>query len=293
MNKKKYKIKKNIKYGYYSIDPLPNVEELNKFYEELYYQNNIGQYEDSYSPEEIKFLEEDSIILEYLYSKFFLNSSRKFFLDLGCGEGYQSNYFYKKKWNLRCFDYSNFGLRKHNPHLETYFEKGDINSFLNQNLNKYSIIMLKNVLEHVIDPISLLKQIKNIMDEESFLLIDVPNDYSNFQRMLISKGYTKNTWFIPPQHIHYFQFPSIKKALEGEGFEIISIQSGFPIEMFLVNEFSNYTKNKERGKSSHNSRVEISNFLISQGVDKYINYRESLARIEFGRDIKVIVKLKK
>ena len=78
MNKKKYKIKKNIKYGYYSIDPLPNVEELNKFYEELYYQNNIGQYEDSYSPEEIKFLEEDSIILEYLYSKFFF----KFFKEI-------------------------------------------------------------------------------------------------------------------------------------------------------------------------------------------------------------------
>jgi len=292
MDMKNFQLKENNKYGFFSVETLPTEDELNKFYEELYYQNNTGQYESSYSPEEIKFFEEDSIILEYLHTKFFLNSTRKSFLDLGCGEGYQSNYFFKKKWDLKSFDYSDFGIKKHNPHLISFFEKGKLDSFISNSLIKYSIIMLKNVLEHVIDPISLLKNIKNVMDEESFLFIDVPNDYSNFQKMLINKGYTKNTWFSPPEHLHYFQFPSIKKLLEGEGFEIVSIQSGFPIEMFLVNKFSNYTKNQGRGKSSHNSRVEISNFLISQGVEKYINYREASANIEFGRDIKVIVKLK-
>ena len=292
MNMKNFQIKKNKKHGFFSVEPLPNEEELNKFYNELYYQKNTGPYSNSYSSEEIKYFEEDSIILEHLYSKSFLNSSRKSFLDLGCGEGYQSNYFYKKKWDLKSFDYSDFGIKNHNPHLITFFEKGNLKSFLNNNLIKYSIIMLKNVLEHVIDPISLLKNIKNVMDEESLLFIDVPNDYSKFQKFLIDKEYSKNTWFCPPQHLHYFQFSSIRNLLIGEGFEIVSIQSGFPIEQFLVNDFSNYVKKKETGKSAHFSRVEISNFLISQGINEYINYRESLSRMEFGRDIKVVLKLK-
>ena len=152
--------------------------------------------------------------------------------------------------------------------------------------------MLKNVLEHVISPISILNKIKEVMDDESLLFIDVPNDYSKFQKFLIDKEYSKNTWFCPPQHLHYFQFSSIRNLLIGEGFEIVSIQSGFPIEQFLVNDFSNYVKKKETGKSAHFSRVEISNFLIDQGIEDYIVLKESLARLEFGRDIKVIVKLK-
>ena len=81
--------------------------------------------------------------------------------------------------------------------------------------------------------------------------------------------------------------------MEGEGFETVSLQAGFPIEQFLVNEFSNYAKNRSTGKSAHFSRCKISNFLLNQGVDEYIRLKEAYADLSFGRDINIIVKLKK
>jgi len=77
----------------------------------------------------------------------------------------------------------------------------------------------------------------------------------------------------------------MRNLLEGEGFEIVSIQSGYPIEQFLVNKFSNYSNNKSTGKASHNARVEISNFLVEQGLKEYVKLNESFANLSFGRNI--------
>lgn len=292
MNSLKYKLTKNKKYNFFSVAPLPNSFELERFYKYEYFQNNNGSYSHRYSSEEIDYFKIDYLILSYFYSKTFPKSNKKSILDVGCGEGYQSYFFYKNNYKIKCFDYSDSGLINHNPELLTFFHKGELESFLNKEHKDYSIIILKNVLEHVINPISILNQIKEIMSEETLLYIDVPNDYSEFQDFLLKKGYSKNTWFCPPQHLHYFQFSSLKNLLEGEGFEIVSLQSGYPIEQFLVNEFSNYSNNKNTGKAAHNARVEISNFLVDQGLKEYIKLNESFANLSFGRDIRAIVKRK-
>lgn len=292
---KNFELKKHDKYDYFSVNPMPTKDELREFYKNEYYQKNTGQYNKNYSQDELEYFVSDCKVLQQLFLKTFPNSNRKSFLDIGCGEGYQSNFFLKSNWNVQCFDYSEFGISNHNPNLKDNFAKGELETFLKQGKQKeqkYSIILLKNVLEHVISPTSTLKLIKDIMDEETLLCIDVPNDYSSFQEYLIKNGYTKNTWFCPPQHLHYFQFDSIQKLLKGEGFEIVSLQAGFPIEQFLVNDFSNYAKSKNTGKSAHLSRCKISNFLLDQGVDKYITLRESYGNLSFGRDINVTVKIK-
>ena len=286
---KNFKIKKNDKYGFFSVDPNPNKKELAEFYKNEYFQKNNGSYSNSYSNSEIDYFKIDYLILTHLYLKTFPKSDRKSILDLGCGEGYQSHFFYKNNYEVKCFDFSNSGILNHNPELINFFHKGDLENFLNKENNNYSIIILKNVLEHLISPISVLRQIKNIMNMDTLLYIDVPNDYSSFQDFLIEKGYSKNTWFCPPQHLHYFQFSSMRNLLEGEGFEIVSFQSGYPIEQFLVNEFSNYSNNKSAGKAAHNARVEISNFLVDQGLEEYIKLNESFANLSFGRDIRAMV----
>lgn len=290
-----FELKKHSKYDFFSVDPMPSKYDLKEFYENEYYQKDSGQYDKNYTDIEVEYFVNDCKILQQLFSKTFPNSSRKSFLDIGCGEGYQSVFFLENNWDILCFDYADFGIMTHNPKLKDYFVKNELEVFLKevkQKALKHSIILLKNVLEHVICPTSTLGLIKDIMDEETLLCIDVPNDYSAFQEFLVKKEKTKNTWFCPPQHLHYFQFDSIQKLLEGEGFEIVSLQAGFQIEQFLVNDFSNYVKNKNTGKSAHLSRCEISNFLLSQGLDKYINLREAYGALSFGRDINVTVKLR-
>ena len=50
-------------------------------------------------------------------------------------------------------------------------------------------------------------------------------------------------------------------------------------------------KDREAGVYAHKSRVEVDNFLFSQGIEKYINYYEANAKIGFGRQIIAYVKL--
>ena len=291
-----FELKKNTDFGYLSLHPMPNKKELNHFYESLYYQNEIGQYSKQYSDLEIDYFQNDCRVLEFLYKSTFQNSKRESFLDIGCGEGFQSNYFHKHGWSVTCSDYSDFGIKAHFPHLLNKLIKGDMEDLfktLNKQENQYySIILLKNVIEHVIDPIETLLKIKKVMDKETLLCIDVPNDYSSFQSYLIENNYTKNTWYCPPQHLHYFQFESLRKLIEANGFEIVSQQAGFPIEQFLLNQHSNYSKNKLVGKEAHLTRCKVSNFLLNSDMKKYIQLREAYANLSFGRDIIMTVKIK-
>ncbi len=141
-------------------------------------------------------------------------------------------------------------------------------------------------MEHVLDPISLLENIKPILkNNHSALRVKVPNDYSDFQKQLIESGNTENTWFNPPEHLSYFNIDGLKKTLEHCGYKIVSLQATFPIELFLANPHSNYWQKRELGKGAHSTRILCENFLIDKNVDDYINYSEAAARLGFGREL--------
>lgn len=290
MEKNKYKLVRDDSHKFFSVSPMPSEFELEQFYENQYYQNQNGNYRHKYSLEELKYLEEDSEIIESFVNILLSNEKRRSVLDVGCGEGFQSAYFLRKDWEVKCIDYSEYGLSHQNPQLMSHFTQGDIQNLVKSDTESYSVILLKNVLEHVIDPKVLLKNLSNLMDDESLLFIEVPNDHSDFQLMIGSKDYRGEPWFCPPQHLHYFQFKSLISMLKDLGFEIISSQAGYPVETFLLVEETNYYKNPEIGKKVHKARVVLSNHLRSADLESYINFRESMAALGFGRDIKIIAK---
>ena len=286
---------KNEVYGYYSVDPLPTPSELSDFYEQEYYQNETGQYNKEYSATEIEYVQIDCHILESIYCQVCPGTNRRSLLDIGCGEGFQSSYFFQRGWEVTCCDYADFGIKSQTPELLPFFRRRgveDLFTTFGDQQGNFSLIMLKNVLEHVIAPIETLAAIRGLMDKESLLLINVPNDYSPFQNYLQNSGYTTNTWFCPPQHLHYFQFDSLQRLLDDQGFEIVSMQAGFPIEQFLTNASSNYVKNRSVGRNAHLARCELSLFLLAQGINKFISLREANAAIDFGRDVIAIVRQK-
>jgi hypothetical protein len=120
----------------------------------------------------------------------------------------------------------------------------------------------------------------------------VPNDFSGFQKYLIQQGFTKENWISPPEHLSYFNRSSLINLLDSVGYKVISVQADFPIEQFLINKYSNYNGDKGRGKEAHASRVLITNFLAKQNLDRYIDYREASADLDYGRLLTAYVKLK-
>lgn len=274
-------------YGFLSVAPLPTQKMLEDHYRDTYFQAQHGSYQKKYTEDEITYFENESRIAEFIFKRVLSLDSGKL-LDVGAGEGFFSKYFSGQRWNVTCCDFSSHGIESQNPELLANHIQGDISDII-QNLSsqeeQYNLINLKNVLEHVIDPIVTLKSLSDLMSKKSLLRIVVPNDYSNFQSMLLDRNHTENTWFCPPEHLHYFNFDTLSSLLVDLDFSIESVLSDFPIELFLLNEHSNYSKEPSKGKAAHMSRIAADRFLFDQGMEKYIDYYSSSAKIGFGRQI--------
>ena len=289
---KKYSIVKNL-HGYYEVEPKPSVKDLQKHYSKKYYQNSHATYQTKYTEEELKYFSIESELALKTLNRISLMTENKL-LDLGCGEGFFSNHFKKMGWEVRCIDFSKDGLSRHNPSLLPNFVQSDLLTYLDNldaSLDNFGLINLDNVLEHVIDPIALLRSIKKKIKSKTIVRIEVPNDFSKFQSLLVKLGCTEETWVGPPEHLSYFNKSSLLALFKAEGFKLISLQSDFPIEQFLLNEHSNYWKNRSLGKGAHLTRVIITNYMADINIDRLIDYREAAADLEFGRVLTAYVSI--
>ncbi len=282
------------KHGYFSIKSLPTQQELEVYYAQKYYQNDSTQYSHEYSEDELAYFNKAAEVASFLYHSIYENENQRL-LDVGVGEGFFARYFFNNSWDVTTLDYSSYGIESHNVILAETLIQGDVFNSINNLILKnenYNLINLSNVLEHVIDPIELLNNLKNLLSRKSLLRISVPNDYSEFQRFLLEKKYTSNTWLSPPDHLHYFTFESLSNLLKSLDYEVVVQLGEFPIELYISNESSNYVKNKELGKLAHKSRIEVDNFLFEQGIEKYINYYKASAEIGFSRQVVIYARAK-
>ena len=288
----KYKIIKN-PLGYFEVNPKPSPEELQHYYSKKYFQESNGSYQQEYSEAELKYFTAEAAICKQTISRYSPKNDQTL-LDIGCGEGFFVKYFYENEWDIKCVDFSKEGITKHNPTLLPFFEQVDLFSFIESEIEKnntYGLLNLDNVLEHVIDPQALLAALKKLLSVNSLARIDVPNDFSTFQKLLVEMGCATETWVCPPDHLSYFNKESLVNLLKAEGYEIVSLQVDFPIEQYLLNDNSNYWKDKNLGKSAHNARVICTNYMADTNIDRLIDYREAAADLEFGRVLTAYVKL--
>lgn len=295
-DKKNYGIKQH-RLGFWQIDPAPSIEELEAYYAKTYFQTcSSATYAPDYTDEETRYFHNRSLIAWHLWKRFGGRDGASL-IDVGCGEGFFAGWFAQKGWKVRACDFSSCGIERHNLDLLPCFKQGDVFKMLDdeiQSAEKYDLVNLSNVLEHVIDPIGLLGRIKNLLHEGSLLRVSVPNDFSKFQELLVNMGHLKEeSWLCPPDHLNYFTFPTFKAALEDVGFSVKLMMSDYPIETFLMNGHSNYWLDRSRGKEAHSSRVRIDNFLVDAGIDAYINYMSGAAGCGFGRSAIAFVSLKR
>lgn len=281
-------VKRNV-YGYYELTVKPDQNKLKEYYKEKYYQENRSAYKEIYT--ELDMLQiNNQLEKNYFLLKSYLPIRQGMnFLDIGCGEGWALNFFKKKGFNILGLDYSSEGINKHNPDLLDYFICGDIFDNLDNITNhkqKYDIIWLDNVLEHVLDPELLLKQIYSILEENGVIVIEVPNDFSIVQIDLYNKGYVKEPyWVAIPDHISYFNKEGLAKLCNSVGFSVKDSFASLPIDLFIYNESTNYIKKPNLGSECYKSIVEIEDLLLRESPQKLIELSKLLLEIGIGRSI--------
>ena len=148
------------------------------------------------------------------------------FLDIGCGEGYVLADAREKGWEV-------VGLDIYDNRLE--IAKADNISFVTGNIfqaafpdNHFDCVYMDSVLEHLIDPVSHLREINRILRGGGVLYIGIPNEDSLFndaRRVIFTllgkaKISVRIKPFKTPFHVVGFTRRSIRKILNENNFDI-------------------------------------------------------------------------
>jgi 2-polyprenyl-3-methyl-5-hydroxy-6-metoxy-1,4-benzoquinol methylase len=284
--------------GFYSIKNLPTKNELSQFYQKQYFQNETTrpkEYQEEYDEIELKY--KNLINEQCFYSIFNVRPDWKQkninFLEVGVGEGFLINYAKKIGLTVEGIDYNNYAIKKFNPKILDHVKFGDpleILHDLKSKSRKYHVCVIRNVMEHVIDPIELLQTLEGILDKNGLIIITVPNDFSNLQLRAHELNHVNEKfWITSPDHLHYFGTENLKKFTSKMNFNLLDMYSTFPIDFFLFHPNSNYIENKEVGKLAHKARIEIDLILAKNGLPNYHLLSQSFAKCGVGRDITVIL----
>ncbi len=284
--------------GYYELEHKPTQEELKAYYADKYYQEACGSYESSYSEEEKGYFR-NKTEQKYLLAKKHLKLDSKRqprYLDVGAGEGWSLAFFYEMGWDCLGLDYSKYGCSKQNPNVSVFLRDGDVYENLHELISegkKFDFVLLDNVLEHVLDPMGLLVAIRSILFPGGVLIVEVPNDFSVLHEYLLKRGYvTEPFWVAAPDHVSYFGPEGLANLANASGWRQVDLASDFPIDLFLLNERTNYVMHRETGKSCHKVRVEAENLMHSISPEKTVSLYRALAQLGFGRVLTAVLCLK-
>ena len=280
------------------VDPLPSAQELSDYYAQKYYQESDGKkttYDSVYTLDELAYKAlESRMTLQGMKENLPRNKTSPAILDLGCGEGFLVREGLTQGYQMTGVDFSSFGVEKWNPDVLAQCAFGDIYEFLDQSIaagRKFDACVLRNVLEHVIDPAALLRQMSAVLKDDGVILVTVPNDYSDLQLLAMERKHIdRDFWFAPPDHLHYFNTKNIIPFFEKNHFSVADMFSSFPIDFFLFHPGSNYITDKIKGKDAHFARIAIDLLLAKEGMDKFVNLYRAMAACGIGRDFTAVLK---
>jgi 2-polyprenyl-3-methyl-5-hydroxy-6-metoxy-1,4-benzoquinol methylase len=283
--------------GFLEVADPPSPDELKAYYAEAYYQTEQSGFQKEYSEQEIAHLNLKIAQKASMASRLSGNKPPGSFLDVGCGEGFALAWFAAKGWNIEGIDYSVAGLEAMNPAVLPYVESGDLFEILDRRISggkRHDLIWLNNVLEHVLDPIGLLRSLRQLVAPDGMLVVTVPNDGSIYQEFLLkSDRIPHRFWIAIPDHLSYFTYESLAKIVEFCGWKCNEIIAEFPIDFFLLHPGSNYVRDRAHGSLAHQARIAMDLMLGEHhSVDKINDFYAALARIGLGRDLTAFISVK-
>jgi len=282
--------------GYITVSPMPTTEELEKFYADLYYQQSVSTtYAQEYPDDELKYRRLRARLLFHAIRQQRGGISKGNMLEIGCGEGFVLAAGAEEGYQVTGVDFSAHGIERFNPEMRKNFLPGNAYDLLQKlavDGKKFDICILKNVLEHVLDPKELLSRLQTVLKGGSILAVEVPNDSSVLQERLLQDGRVdREYWFAPPQHLHYFNVGTLRTFMTGNDLKVLDVYGDFPIEHFLLHPGANYIQSPSAGGAAHQARLTLELLAAESGIDAYHRYCQALSGCGFGRNVTVLTQI--
>ena len=146
---------------------------------------------------------------------YFKDLANRTLLDVGSGLGVFPYVMKQLGWDCTALDPDGKAIE----HLEKYIEikarKVDFSTV--SSLGEFDVITFNKVLEHVVDPIGMLKKSSQFLKPDGFVYVELPD-----AEAAASEGKTREEFFI--EHLHVFSLSSIKILAEKGGFTVIAME---------------------------------------------------------------------
>ena len=188
------------------ISPVPSEDDINKLYS---YDN---YYKKFYLSQKTN---NEDIYFFYKHTNSFFNSSKRI-LDYGCGDGNLINFFEKKGLKISGADFESEMikiLKKNNSNIFNYNE-------VNNHINLYDAVLLRDVFEHSTKPINIINSIYRILNKQGIMIIDGPIEknfsLTNFSiklNLFIKQFLFKITVEQSPYHLVFFSNKQLIKFI--------------------------------------------------------------------------------
>ncbi|MEX1153173.1 class I SAM-dependent methyltransferase [Parvibaculum sp.] len=275
--------------GFLEAAEKPTPEELQRYYAEQYYQAERGNYRKSYPQAERDYLNLKIAQKAALVMELRAGQGPGTMLDVGCGEGFALAWFQERGWQVEGLDHSVAGVESMHPGMLPHVEAGDVFERLRQRITegrRFDLVWLTHVLEHVLDPVALLTDLRSLVSPAGVLVVTVPNDGSAYQESLFRQGEIQERfWIALPDHLAYFTLENLRQTAEATGWSCRDIVGDFPIDFFLMHEGSNYVKDRSKGPAAHRARIGFELLLGEFGHERVNEFYRALAHVGLGRSL--------
>lgn len=199
--------------------PQPLLDEIKFFYPNTYYNETKIRYDNL-----------AKLFIRNLSSRRFkkilsnIKSNNGAMLDIGCGRGWQLDYFRERGWQVvgtELSERASFSARKE---LNLDVRIMDIRE-CEFNSEYFDVVTLWHVLEHLQEPFQTLEEISRILKRDGLLILEVPN-FDSWQAKI-----SRENWFHldVPRHYYHFSFSTLEEMLKHTGFSILK-KENFSLE---------------------------------------------------------------
>jgi SAM-dependent methyltransferase len=139
-------------------------------------------------------------------------------LDIGCAAGYFLKAAREQGWEIAGVELSP-RMRERAAAQLGCTVYASIDDALRSG-EKFDCVSMFEVIEHVTDPVSALREVVDLVKPGGLLALSTPNCESPNALT----GAPINIWFRPPMHLCYFAPPTITAMLERSGMKVVTIE---------------------------------------------------------------------
>lgn len=135
-------------------------------------------------------------------------------LDVGCGRGLVLRALADRGVEVHGFERSRVAAEGADPRIHLRF--GEVLEEAGFPARSFGAVTFRHVLEHVGDPLGALRAARELLCDEGWLVVEVPNFGS------LQARWAGGRWFHldPPRHLFHFTEDSLRRMLARAGYEV-------------------------------------------------------------------------